>query len=307
MKIDIDLSALSLWVDIVDAGNLSRAAVRLGMSRANVSYRLGQFERQLGQQLLLRTTRQFEPTELGLQLYQHGRSIRHEQMAAADTVQQLGKELEGTVRLSVPYGFGQRYMSGWLNDFLALHPGIHLEVVFDNQVSELVSGKVDIAVRLMTEPHDGVIARQLGTVAYAAVATPDFLARCGSPERLVDLPRLPIISSPVTAAKMRSASISAALGGPLRLQPRLLSANFHFLRDAVMRGLGVGVMPRYMVGDCLEDGRLRPLTLPAECAALLDTHLSLIYLPKRFKTRAIQTLIEFLRGHSMATLGTAET
>ncbi len=61
----MDVNALGLLVEIIDAGNLSRAAARLGMSRANVSHRLAQFERDLGQQLLRRTTRQIEPTELG--------------------------------------------------------------------------------------------------------------------------------------------------------------------------------------------------------------------------------------------------
>ena len=72
----MDQNALSLFVEIVEAGNLSEAARRLSMSRANVSHRLGQFERNLGQQLLRRTTRRIEPTEIGLRLYAHGRAIR---------------------------------------------------------------------------------------------------------------------------------------------------------------------------------------------------------------------------------------
>ena len=153
----MDLGGLSLLVDIIEAGNLSRAAVRLGMSRANVSHRLNQFERQIGQQLLRRTTRQVEPTELGLRLYAHGRAIRQEAMAADESVDSLGQSLQGTVRLSVPSGYGQLQMSGWLTEFMRMHPGITLEVIFDNDIEDLMQGAVDFAVRVMTEPPESLV------------------------------------------------------------------------------------------------------------------------------------------------------
>src|SRR5690349_7471841 len=112
----MDQSALSLFVEIVEAGNLSEAARRLHMSGANVSHRLGQFERELGQQLLRRTTRRIEPTEIGLRLYAHGCAIRNELQAASEAVA-LGHSLQGRVRLSVPSGYGQLVMSDWLVDF----------------------------------------------------------------------------------------------------------------------------------------------------------------------------------------------
>lgn len=96
------MNTLSLLVDIIEAGNLSRASVRLGVSRASVDQRLNQLERELGQQLLRRTTRQSEPTELGWKLYEHGRAMRQELLAASEAVSSLGQGLQGTVRLSCP-------------------------------------------------------------------------------------------------------------------------------------------------------------------------------------------------------------
>ena len=131
----MDLVALGLLVDVIEAGNLSRAAALLGMSRANVSHRIGRFERELGEQLLRRTTRQLEPTELGWKLYEHGVAIRHESKAASESVRSLGKGLQGTVRLSVPSGYGQLRMARWLTEFMQMHPEITLEVIFDNDVA----------------------------------------------------------------------------------------------------------------------------------------------------------------------------
>ena len=103
----VDLNGLTLLVQIIDSGNLSKAARQLNMSRANVSYHLNQFEQAVGQQLLRRTTRRLEPTEIGLKLYEHGVAIRNELLAARESVTALGQQLQGRVRLSVPSGYGQ--------------------------------------------------------------------------------------------------------------------------------------------------------------------------------------------------------
>ena len=86
----MDVNELTLLVEILDAGNLSEAARRLKMSRANVSYHLNQLEKSVGLQLVRRTTRRVEPTELGLELYEHGRSIRNALLAAQESVSMLG-------------------------------------------------------------------------------------------------------------------------------------------------------------------------------------------------------------------------
>ncbi len=98
----MDLNALTLLVEIVDSGNLSQAARKLKMTRANVSYHLTQLEKSLGVQLVKRTTRRVEPTEVGLRLYEHGRNIRNELAAARETITSLGQELRGAWASACP-------------------------------------------------------------------------------------------------------------------------------------------------------------------------------------------------------------
>lgn len=289
----MDVNALGLLVEIINAGNLSRAAAHLGMSRANVSHRLSQFERDLGQQLLRRTTRQIEPTELGWKLYAHGQSIRQELAAAEESVASLGQELKGRVRLSVPSGYGQLEMAGWLTDFMQRYPGIALEVIFDNAVEDLIEGRVDCSVRVMAAPPEQLVARNLGAVHYVACATPQHLIDGQAPLTLDELLRLPLITSVLTEHKLRQANIQPGAERPLPI--RLASPNFYFLRDALLAGLGVGIVPHYMVGELLQQGRLQPLPLVAGCLDFLATTRFLLYMPSRFQTRAIQTLIEFLQ------------
>lgn len=292
----MDLNALALLVDIIDAGNLSRAASQLGMSRANVSKRLNQFERQLGASLLRRSTRQLEPTELGWQLYEHGKAIRHELMAAQESVQSLGKRLSGTVRLSVPSGFGQHTMSAWFIEFMTAYPAITLNVIFDNDIEDLIKGAVDFSIRVMAETPTNAVAHSLGDVEYVACGTPRLVKEHGMPRTLDQFADLPLITSELTGQKLHAAGRAGVADGAPHIRPRLMSANFFFLRDAILQGLGVGLVPHYMVDRDLADGTLLQVPLPPQDLAFLRTTMYLLYMPARYQTRAVTTLIAFLRA-----------
>ena len=301
----MDLHALSLLVDIIEAGNLSRAAHKLGMSRANVSKRLNQFEKQLGAEMLRRTTRQLEPTELGWQLYEHARNIRHELMAANESLENLGRSLSGTVRLNVPSGYGQHMMSQWFMEFMRLHPRITLDVIFDNSLEDLVKGTVDFSIRVLGDVPSNVVAQRLGAVEYVACAAPALVEVMGKPESLAALKKLPLITSRLTEQKMRLAGHTQPAGQHQPVRPRLMSANFFFLRDAILQGLGVGVVPNYMVAQEIAQGTLVQLPLPAEELAFLSAHMYLLYMPSRYQTKAQATLIAFLRDKSAQNMGMA--
>jgi len=289
----VDLNALSLLVEIVEAGNLSEAARRLHMSRANVSHRLGQFERSLGQQLLRRTTRRIEPTEIGLRLYAHGCAIRDELMAARESVTSLGQSLQGRVRLSVPSGYGQLVMSNWLIAFKRAHPGIVLDVMFENRVEDLMREEVDIAVRVMSEPPQNLVARDMGPVHYVACASSAWVREHGLPAELDDLRHVPLITSAVHGRQLR---VSAYLGEErheVLLEPTLISENFLFLRQSILASLGVGIVPDYVFDAELREGEV-VAALTEWRLSIFGTHMYMLYMPGRHRTRAITTFIDFM-------------
>ena len=117
----VDFASLTLLVDIIDAGNLSKAASKLKMTRANVSYHLRQLEKTMGAELIRRTSRRMEPTELGWRLCEHGRASRNEMASAHETVSNLGQGLQGRVGISVPSGYGHIVMTPWLVEFKKLY------------------------------------------------------------------------------------------------------------------------------------------------------------------------------------------
>jgi DNA-binding transcriptional LysR family regulator len=300
MSAPMDLSALTLLVDILDAGSLSEAARRLKTSRANVSYHLTQFERHLGQQLVRRSTRRIAPTEVGLQLYAHGRKIRDELDAARDTVSALGQTLQGRVRLSVPSGYGQLVMAPWLIDFKRTHPGIVLDVAFENRVVDLLRDEVDIAVRVMSEPPDHLVARDMGPVRYVACASRAYAAAHGMPARLEDLCEAPLITSAVVGRELRLAAYLHGERHEVPLSPTLTSENFHFLRDAIQAGVGVGLVPDYVVQSLIDGGEF--LTALDEWKlSIFGTRLFMLYMPNRHPTRATATFVDFVLAQARQT------
>ena len=293
----MDLQSLTLLVEILDAGNLSEAARRLKMSRANVSYHLNQLERSVGAQLVRRTTRRAEPTEIGLRLYQHGLAIQGELAAARESVTTLGRGLQGRVRLSVPSGYGQLVMSEWLIDFKRLYPGIVLDVLFENRIQDLLRDEVDIAIRVIPEPPDNLVARELGPVRYVACASRDYAARQPLPTQLDELQGAPVVTAAVIGRQLRVSAYQGEERREVVLEPTVISENFLFLRQAILAGLGIGLVPDYVVHDDLRRGEVLT-TLDDWRLSIFGTRMFMLYMPNRQHTRATRTFIDFILERS---------
>ena len=288
----MDLSSLTLLVEIIDAGNLSQAARKLRMTRANVSYHLSQLEKDAGVQLVRRTTRRVEPTEVGRRLYEHGRRVQSEMQAARETVATFGQGLQGRVGLSVPSGFGELVMSSWLIEFKRQFPGIVLDVLFENR-ADVMRDEVDIAVRVMAEPPPSLVARDLGNVRYLACASREYAAEHGVPTGLAQLAAAPVVTAGVVGRQLRLRAYQGGEREDVILEPTLISEHFPFLRKAILAGLGVGIVPDYVVEDEIATGEV-VTTLDDYRLSIFGTNLYLLYMPDRHQIRAVRTCIDFL-------------
>jgi len=294
----LDLAYLTLLVDIIDAGNLSQAARKLKMTRANVSYHLSQLEKSVGVQLVRRTTRRVEPTEVGWRLYEHGRSIRNEIVAAQETISNLGQGLQGRVGLSVPSGYGQMVMSDWLVEFKRLYPGIVLDVVFENRIDNL-RDEVDIAIRILPEPPPQMVAREFGTVRYLACASQAYVAAHGLPTELAQLRTQPLITANVVGRHLSLRGYRQGEREEIMLAPTLISDHYPFLRQGILAGLGIGLVPDYVVEDVIANGEVLT-ALNDYRLSIFGTNMYLLYLPNRHQTRAVRTCIDFLMDKARA-------
>jgi DNA-binding transcriptional LysR family regulator len=172
--------------------------------------------------------------------------------------------------------------------------------LFENSVDDLLRDEVDIAVRIMSEPPQNLVARELGQVRYVACASRDYAAARGLPQHPEELSRTPIISAAVIGRPLR---LSAYYGGQPRqhvvLEPTVISRNYAFLRDATLAGLGVGVVPDYVVHDDIARGEL-VAALPQWRLSIFGRGMYMLYMPNRHHPRAISMIIEFILERAQA-------
>lgn len=298
----MDLNVLLLFVDIVDAGSLSLAASRLKVSRSSVSHRLKAFEEGVGVQLLRRTTRRIEPTEIGWKLYQHAKNIGLEHLAAQEVIASHGETPHGSVRISLPTGLGQLVLMPLLLEFIEAYPEIRLDVLFENKITDLLGDGVDIALRVMSTPPESLVARELGSIHWKLCATPDYWAKTPPIATLEDLKRHRMITSGASGRRLK---VSARLGeehAEIHIEPSLVSENFIFLKEAVMAGLGAGLFPTYLIHGELQSGRLTSL-LNSHRISVFGSRVLMLSMATRYRPNAARLLMEHLKRGTPAVLG----
>jgi DNA-binding transcriptional LysR family regulator len=295
----LDLNLISLFVDIAEASSLSDAARRAGVTRSHVSQRLRILERHLGAQLMRRTTRRLELTEAGRTIYEHGLRIRQEAESAASAVGSSGRDARGLVRLSVPTGLGRLIIAPLLLSFQQDHKGIDLSVRFSNRVDDLVSAKIDVALKIASSPPDELVARELGQVRWCLCAAPGYLEGRPAIREAADLMAHGFVCPPTARRRL---ILQVGRATTVAVSPRVQSEDFCFLLDALEAGLGIGLLPHYMVAAALEEGRLLAL-LPGVHIGNAGEKLYLLTMQTLYPTPAQRVIVDFLRRKLAGLIG----
>lgn len=286
------LADLSLFLSVLDAGSISAAARRSGLSVAVASQRLQRLERQLGVRLFHRTTRRLEPTSEGLWLAEQGRAPIEAIAGLTDSLRQAGGEISGTLRVSVSASFGRLHLAPLLPRFLAQHPRLSLDVDFSDEVVDLVGSGMDLAIRIGALASSGLVARRLATDRRVLCASPDYLRRRGvprAPHELAAHDCLLLRGGPAPKGMWRLAD---GKGGHLsvRVKGRFEANLGDALREAALAGLGIAQHSTWHVCDDLRAGRL-VLVLPAHPPPDAGIH---AVTPQRRKPARARAFIEFV-------------
>ncbi|MDS4026716.1 MAG: LysR substrate-binding domain-containing protein [Candidatus Contendobacter sp.] len=179
---------LLIFARVAEAGSFSRAADRLGLPKSTVSRRIALFEEQLGERLMLRTTRRLTLTEFGEYLLEHARQVAVEVDAARALVEHRQAQPSGRLRVSMPSDFANLLLADMLAAFIALHPAVTLELDLSPRRVDLLGENFDIAVRMGALPDDALlVARRIALLPISLYAAPGYLAGRGDPASPDDL------------------------------------------------------------------------------------------------------------------------
>ncbi|WP_269507633.1 LysR family transcriptional regulator [Burkholderia sp. IMCC1007] len=297
----MDLNLIRLFVEIVESRSLSAAARKLDMTRANISQRLKLLERETGAQLLRRSTRSIELTQAGTTLYECGQRMLDDLRAARASIDSLGQTLSGRVRISVPTGFGRMFIGSKLLEFARAHPGITLDVTFNNRIEDLITSEVDVALRITRTPPLDCIARNICPIEWRLYASPDYVNAHGPVRSPADLQGQTFVASPHPDRRVTMTLThrqDEKDEHEITIQSVLQSSDYPFLTEAVSQGLGIGLLPAYIQYAPASQGLVR--ILPTYRVLGPQNTLYIVTLPNRYPSVATQALIEFLRDEVIA-------
>ncbi len=285
-----DLEAWAIFASVVEHRSFSAAATAIGLSKATVSKAVSRLEAQLGTGLFHRTSRRLALTESGQTLAEHARRLLAEARAAEEAAHDGAAALAGRVRLSAPMSFGLLHVAPLLAQFLAAHERIEVDLHLSDAVADIVAEGFDIAIRIGTLPDSSLRARRLGPVALLIVAAPAYLERYGTPHHAGELGEHRLLgysnaSGPLHLTGPGGAQVSLRPAGPLATN------SGEAMLPALRAGLGIALLPDFIVADDIAAGRLVPLLADWRTAPIA---VHLLTPPGALRPARVEALIAFL-------------
>jgi DNA-binding transcriptional LysR family regulator len=255
------LRRMAVFAEVVEAGSMTAAGERLGMSASAVSQQVRALERQLGTTLLHRSTRKLTLTEAGMRFHAGCAEMLAAAQRAEQAVERLRDAPEGELRLAAPAGLAQALAAG-LAPLLAAHAPLRLRLLLDDMPIDLIDARIDLALRVGAFADSTLVTRRIGEIGRRLVAAPSYLARRGEPRTPADLAAHDWLGREASAAgaTLELQSLDDGMRQRVRLAPpRVTSTQQHALHAFCVAGLGLATAVEPDVGAELAAGRLVPV------------------------------------------------
>ena len=286
------LESMQNFVAVVDAGSITDAADKRGLTIAAVSKRLKMLETELGVRLLTRNTRQLAVTEAGQYYYQHCREILDEVGRVEQHLHAMQGKLSGALRLNMPMTYGKVRLTKLLLRFLQHHPAIQLTLHLDDALVDAASGEYDIVIRIGALDDSGLVARKLENAYLQVAASPAYLARYGTPQTPAELSQhRGLIYTNIN--QREGWTFFTADGKPINVQLRgqFFANNGEVLKQAAIAGVGIAYLPDFEMEDALLSGELVRI-LPDYIAPSVTVYA--VYPSRQFLPEKTRAVVDFL-------------
>jgi DNA-binding transcriptional LysR family regulator len=250
----LDIEDLRTFVEVADAGGVSPAARRLGVSKSIVSRRLARLEEELGVQLLARTTRGAALTEAGLTFRDHAAKACAEIDAAREAILPAG-DLRGRLRIAVPLTFGPTHFASVIAEMARRHPQLHIHTYYSDRFVDLVAEGFDCAIRVGYLRDSNLVARCVGPLYGKLVASPDYIKARGIPETPEELVAHEALMQGTEAWQFMDGDKIVTV----HPRGRFKADNGTALIAAAVAGLGIAWLPDGLTNEYVASGALVPV------------------------------------------------
>ncbi len=284
------LDSMKVYVLAVEKGSLSAAATACGISATMAGKHLRTLEQRLGMRLLNRTTRRQHLTAFGEDYYLRCKEILRMVAESDAQAQNLQLAPAGKLRITAPVTFGTEALMPALSEYLDRYPQVSVDVALSDRVVDLVEEGFEAAIRIGQLPDSALIAKSLAPYRLMICASPEYLARRGTPGKPEDLSQHECLSfSPAALAHWRLTDQDGVSRVPV--SGRLQVNQGQALRVAALHGLGIVLQPAILLEADVQAGRLVQLFPTHE---LPSRSMSVVYLPDRYRSPKLRSFVDFL-------------
>jgi DNA-binding transcriptional LysR family regulator len=288
--------SIRAFTQVVESGGFAAAARKMGLSRSAVNKLVLNLEDDLQTQLLHRTTRRVSATAAGRAFYERCVNILADLEEAELALSRLQEEPRGSLRVNAPMTFGTLYLGPLLADFMAQYPDLQVELSLNDRFIDPIDEGFDVTVRITAAPSAAsLIAHALAPCPMVICAAPSYLHRRGIPTQPSDLADHACLHYGHRAQDNSWALTDAHQGQTVvAVHGPLCCNNGEVLKQAALAGLGIVLMPRFIVEDALQRGQLQPI-LAEFCPP--ENQIFALYPVNRHLSVKVKALIEFLQRH----------
>ncbi|MBQ4844611.1 LysR family transcriptional regulator [Pseudoalteromonas sp. MMG005] len=280
---------LNVFCQVIEKGSFSKAARHLDLPNSSVSKAVSQLESHLGKTLLLRTTRALSTTDEGKLVYKRAQALLEGFRSLEEELEELSSAPKGKLRVTFPNTLGRMLFSQICNDFLKSYPDFELELIFTASHLDLIEENIDIAFRTWhTLPDSPFYCVSLLKVKLLFVASPEYLTRCGTPNSLDCLAQHNVL---LTRHSVLENAWVQDNGPQYTFTGNLIANNRFHIREAVLAGIGIGMLPSYFCQKDIASGGFVEL-LP-ELTREQKT-LGALYRVKRESSKKLDTFLRFV-------------
>lgn len=285
------LENMGMFIRIVEAGGISKAADQLDIAKSAVSRRLSELESHVGAQLINRTTRKSSLTDAGSQYYIRAKNILEEIDKLDEQTRGEKTKLEGTLKLSVPLSFGLLHLSALIDEFARLHPNLSIQLDFSDRHIDLVEEGYEMAIRIGNLADSSLQAKRLTRIRQVVCASPSYIAKHGEPKSLTELTHHQILD--YSLRNEPSLQLPDKNGKKIKIDinAKIKANNGDFLKQMAIGGHGITIGPTFIAYQELRTGQLVTILNDHK---LPDIHAYAVYPQNRFLSQRCRLLIDFI-------------
>lgn len=285
------IECMRAFVATVGANGFAAAARALDVPRSKVSKQIQALEEAIGVQLLQRTTRSLHLTEAGAEYYDACRDV----IASLDEAEQRARtgmgEIRGVLRVNAPMSFGLSRLGPLIPRFNELHPNVELQVVLSDQQVDPVKGGFDVTIRIASLPDSSMVARSLAPAPRIMVASPAYLEREGTPQTPKDLANHQCLSYGYLQSGVSLQLCNGNETQRVTVSGPLHANNGDILAQAAVAGMGIALLPNFIIERAVADGRLVPVLCDWQAPAI---SVNAVYPSSRRVPMKTRAFIDFL-------------